>query len=418
MPGIPEGATPGAPEGAKPGALTGLRVLDISTLFAAPQVGAALGDLGADVVVVEPPGGDPLRSLGAAREGHSLMWAMVARNKRSICLDFDSDDGRTLLRKLADRADVLIENQPRAALLRWGMTWEELSTRSPRLIMVSVSAFGRSGPYRDRVGAGTLGEAFAGLTHMTGEADGPPMLTSLPIGDVLAATAGVVGALAALYHRDARNGSGQHVDVSLYEPVLQLLAGSVAGLAEGGAPPRRLGSRIEGGVPRNVYRCADDHWVAVSATTDTQVSRVLTRIGRDAESDRARFGTSAKRIEAADELDACVADWIRARSRDEVLELLENSRIPAAPVNDLYDIMRDPHVRDRQSFTTLYDDALGALTLVSPTPKLGATPGRILHVGPALGENGREVCAEWLEMQTDEVERLEALGALRAVKTP
>jgi crotonobetainyl-CoA:carnitine CoA-transferase CaiB-like acyl-CoA transferase len=379
------------------GALDGLRVLDISTLFAAPQIAAVLGDLGADVVKVEPPQGDPLRAMGAQREGRSLMWALAARNKRAITLDFDNEAGRDLLHRLVERADVLVENFPRSTLERWRCTYDELAARNRRLVMVSVSCYGATGPYANRPGAGTLAEAFGGLTNMIGEADGPPMLPSVALGDTVTAMAGVIGALAACYHRDAGGGSGQHVDVSMYEPILQLLAGTIVAYDRAGETPRRTGSRVPGGVPRNVYRSRDDHWVVVSGTTDAQVTRLLPLIGRDTPEDRARFGRSAARLAAADELDRLVAEWIAARDRDDVLEALLGARIPAAPVNDLPAILDDPHVSSRTSLAQVEDDELGSLTMPSPTPRLSATPARIRATGPRLGAHNDEVLRDWLE---------------------
>jgi crotonobetainyl-CoA:carnitine CoA-transferase CaiB-like acyl-CoA transferase len=378
------------------GALDGLRVLDISTLFAAPQIATVLGDLGADVVKVEPPQGDPLRAMGAQRDGRSLMWALAARNKRSITLDLDDEAGRDLLHRLVERAGVLVENFPRSTLERWHCTYDELAARNPRLVMVSVSCYGATGPYRDRPGAGTLAEAFGGLTHMIGEADGPPMLPSIALGDTVTAMAGVIGTLAACYHRDAGGGGGQHVDVSMYEPILHLLAGTIVAYDPNGETPRRTGSRVPGGVPRNVYRTRDAHWLVVSGTTDAQVARLLPLIGRDTRADRSRFGRSAARLAAADELDGLVADWIAARDRNDVLEALLGARIPAAPVNDLADILDDPHVSERSSLVRVHDDDLGSLTMPAPTPRLGATPARVRATGPQLGAHNDEVVREWL----------------------
>ncbi|HYV59308.1 MAG TPA: CoA transferase, partial [Acidimicrobiia bacterium] len=281
------------------GALEGLRVLDLSTLFAAPQIAAVLGDLGADVVKVERPQGDPLRSMGAQRDGRSLMWAFAARNKRALTLDLDNEIGRDLLHRLVDRADVLVENFPTTTLERWHCTYDQLAARNDRLVMVSVSCYGASGPYRDRPGAGTLAEGFGGLANMIGEPDGPPMLPSVALGDTVTAMAGVIGALAACYRRDVGGGRGQHVDVSMYEPILQLLAGTVVTYDRGASPPRRTGSRVPGGVPRNVYRTGDGQWVVVSGTTDAEVARLLPMIGRDSPDDRARFGRSAARLAVA-----------------------------------------------------------------------------------------------------------------------
>ncbi|NUU20810.1 MAG: CoA transferase, partial [Streptomycetaceae bacterium] len=258
------------------GALAGLRVLDLSTLLAAPQIAAILGDFGADVVKWEPPGGDPLRSIGAQRDGRSLLWPYINRNKRSVVLDLDTEHGVHALHRIAARVDVLVENHPAAVLRRWGADYATLHALNPDLVVVSVSCYGSDGPYRDRFGNGSLAEGFAGLTHLTGDADGPPMLPSVPLGDSLTALSGVIGVLAACRNREVLGGGGQHVDVSMYEPVLGLLGPTIAGWDRKAAapPPARTGSRVPGGVPRNVYRTRDGHWVVVSGTTDRQVVRV------------------------------------------------------------------------------------------------------------------------------------------------
>jgi crotonobetainyl-CoA:carnitine CoA-transferase CaiB-like acyl-CoA transferase len=379
------------------GALDGLRVLDLSTLFAAPQIAAMLGDFGADVVKVEPPQGDALRAMGAQRDGRSLIWALAARNKRSITLDLDEAAGLDLLHRLVEKADVLVENFPSSTLERWHCTYDELAATNPRLIMVSVSCYGATGPYRDRPGAGTLAEAFGGLTNMIGEPDGPPMLPSVALGDTVTAMSGVIGALVACYHRDARNGRGQRVDVSMYEPILHVLAGTIVAYDPSGESPRRTGSRVRGGVPRNVYRTRDGHWMAVSGTTDAQVARLLPLIGRDTPDDRARFGRSPARLAAADELDGLVAAWIEARDRDDVIEAFLDARIPAAPVNDLPALLDDPHVSRRASVVRIDTDELGPLTMPAPTPRLDATPGRVRTPGPELGAHTDEVVREWLD---------------------
>ena len=240
----------GSTAGGPPRALEGLRVLDLAILFSAPQIATMLGDLGADVVKLEPPardgrpGGDPMRGLGYLRAGKSLNWATVSRNKRTVTCDPATDAGRALLHDLVRAADVVIENLPARTLEQWGATPDELLAVNPDAIVVTVSCYGSSGPYAGRDGNGSLAEAFGGLTNLTGEPDGPPMLPSIPLGDVLTAIAGVVGTLAACYHRDARGGRGQKVDVSMYEPVLQLLTSSAIGYADGDPPPRRSGSRV------------------------------------------------------------------------------------------------------------------------------------------------------------------------------
>jgi formyl-CoA transferase len=352
--------------------LDGLRVLEVATLYAAPQIGAMLGDLGADVVKVEPPSGDPMR-----RMGRTASWDLVARGKRSVVVDLEpGSDGSApdaeVFDGLVGAADVLVENLSPDVRARWGCTYEALSARNPSLVVVSVSCYGLTGPYADRPGAGTLAEAFGGLTHMIGESEGPPMLASVAIGDTVTAFSGVIGALAACWSRDARGGSGAHVDVSMYEPILAIMAGTIAGWDGTGEPPRRFGSRVHGGVPRNVYRTLDDAYVALSGTTDSQVARVLGVIGLDDAVHRERFGAAADRQRVGDELDGLVADWIRAHSRDAVLEAFVGARVPVSPVNDVRDILGDPHIAARGGIST-------------------APPG------PSLGEHRDEVLSDWLD---------------------
>jgi crotonobetainyl-CoA:carnitine CoA-transferase CaiB-like acyl-CoA transferase len=384
-------------------------VVDLSNLASAPQVSAVLAEFGADVVKVEPPEGDPLRRIGAQRGGHSLMWAYLNRNKRAITLDLDGPRGREVLARLVARADVVVENLPVAAQHAWGCTYEELAAVNPDAVVVSVTCYGREGPYADRPGAGTLAEAFAGLTHLTGEPDGPPTLPSVPLADMLTGLAGAFGALAALRHRDG-GGGGQLVDLTMYEPVLQLLGSTLATWDPAGPPPVRTGSRVPGGAPRNVYRTADGEWVVVSGTTDAQVARMLGVLGRDTAEDRARFGTSAARLAAADELDALVADWVAAHQRDDVLATLLEARVPAAPVHDLAGTVADPHVKARGSVVRIDGDDVGSIVVPGPSPRLAGTPGAVTTTGPRQGAHTVEVLNEWLAMDAEELAALCAAG--------
>ena len=362
-------------------ALQGLRVVDLSTLLAAPQVSALLGDFGADVVKVEPPEGDPLRRLGVVRGGRSVPYSLASRNKRIAQADFTSGDGLDQVRRLIDAADVVVVNQPRKLLERWGLTYEQLSARNPRLVYVWVTCFGADGPYADLPGNGSLAEAFGGLTHLTGDPEGPPMLPSSALGDPLVALSGLIGTLVACYARDVNGAPGQLVDVSMYEPVMTLLGLPVAAWDGTGDPPMRTGSRVAGGVPRNVYRTRDDRWIVLSGTTDGQVARVLSVIGLDTPEAHVRYGTSAARLAVADELDALVADWIRGQLRDDVVATFRRERVPVSPVNDLADLVADPHVLARQSVVHLKDADLGAVNVAAPTPHLSATPGTIDALG-------------------------------------
>ena len=378
-------------------ALAGLRVVDLSTLLAAPQVSALLGDFGADVVKVEPPEGDPLRRLGAVRGGRSVPYALATRNKRIAEADFTSPAGREEISRLIDAADVLVVNQPRKLLQRWGLTYDELSARNPRLVYVWVTCYGADGPYAELPGNGSLAEAFAGLTHLTGEADGPPVLPSSALGDPLVALSGLIGALLAIYARDVGGAAGQCVDVSMYEPILGLLGLTAAAWDGVSPPPVRTGSRVAGGVPRNVYRTSDDRWVVVSGTTDAQVSRVLSVIGQDTPASRERYGTSAARLAVADELDGLVADWIRGQPREAVVETFRTARVPVSPVNDLADLAGDPHIASRESLTHMEDADLGSVLVAAPFPHLSSTPGEIERLGGGAGSavDLRDVLVEW-----------------------
>jgi formyl-CoA transferase len=321
-------------------ALAGVRVLDVATLFPAPVLAAMLGDFGADVVKVEPRDGDPLRRIGA------IPWAVAGRNKRSVRVDFDTRDGLELLHGLIGVADVVVLNQPRRVLERWGCTDDEITTRNPRAIVTHVTAFGATGPYADRSGNGTLAEAYIGLP-----------VSSVPLGDSMAAISGVIGVLTALYWRDARGGTGQVVDVSMYESLLPLLAPTIAGLSS-----RTVRSL------RDVFVAADGQSVAVSATTEPQLQRLRELVGSDD-----------------------VSGWVASRSANGAVEALIAARVPAVEVKDVPQLLADGHVVARNSVTIV-----DGTTIPSPTPRLSATPGAITHLGPGLGDHTDEVVAEWL----------------------
>jgi crotonobetainyl-CoA:carnitine CoA-transferase CaiB-like acyl-CoA transferase len=329
-----------------------LRVLELATLYAAPQIGAMLGDLGADVVKVEAPAGDPMRHMGVQRDGVSRNWTWVGRNKRSVVLDLDADADQRVFRQLAGVADVLIENLPPALRTRWDVGYDTLHDVNANLVVVSVSCYGLTGPYADRPGAGTLAEAFAGLTALTGDADGPPMLSSVPLGDTLTAFWGVIGALAACWAQARHGAGGRLVDVAMYEPILAVLGGTIAAY-DPEDPPMRTGSRVRGGVPRNVYRTRDGAYVAVSGTTDAQVARLLPLLGRDTEADRDRFGRAAHRLRHADELDRVVGHWIGGQDLEATLAALLDARIPVAPVNEIGALLDDEHLQARASLTPM-----------------------------------------------------------------
>lgn len=377
-------------------ALSGLRVLDLSEFLAAPQVSALLGDFGADVVKVEPPGGDPMRRMGVHRRGRSLAWALVSRNKRSVVVDTRTPEGTSRLKRLTAAADVVVTNQPRGVLATWGCTPEQILTRNERTVVVTVSCYGSSGPYAERHGTGSMAEAFGGLTFLTGSPQGPPTLPSVPLTDTLVAVFGALGALVACYHRDARGGRGQHVDVSMFEPLLTLLGPALVGWRPGEPPPQRTGSRLAGGGVHNVYATVDGRWVVISASSDDQVTRVLRLVGRDTRAGSVLADRSADPVRFANELDGFVAQWVARHLREDVVPWLQRLHVPVAPVNDLAEVAADPHVQERASVLHLADSAIGELTLPAPTPHLSATPGAVRTLGPALGAEDDSVLRDWL----------------------
>lgn len=361
-------------------ALAGLRVVDLANLFAAPQVSAILADLGADVVKVEPPEGDPLASLGVRRGGSTAPYLLANRGKRLVRLDLEAD--QAALHALLDTADVVVANQPLSLLRRWGADPESVLARNPSAVVVTVTCYGTDGPWGDKVGNGSLAEAFAGLTHLTGEADGPPLLPSVALGDSLVGMAGALATLAACW-----SGVGQHVDVTQYEPILALLGTVVAAWDPGTPPPGRTGSRVPGGVPRNVYAGADGRYLVLSATTDAQVGRLLNLLEL---SDRlADFGRSADRLARADELDGIVADWIRARPRDEAVAALDAARLPVVAVQDLAEIAAHPQVVARGSLAEV-----DGVLLPNPLASLRGTPP-VLRPAPTEPVDLSEVVGEW-----------------------
>lgn len=350
------------------GALAGVRVIDMASLYAAPLAATILADFGADVLKVEPPEGDLFRG--------SKMWPLVARNKTCLALDLRAEDGIAALKELCAGADILVENYPAAVLARRGIGWEVLSAINPRLIVLSLSCFGATGPYAGRPGSGTIGEGFGGLTALTGEADGPPVLPSVAVGDAVGAMNAVNGVLAALYWRE-RSGRGQQIDASLYEPILQIVAHAAQRWYPGHSP-ERCGSRLPG-VLRNVYATADGRFVALSASTARHRADLLTLAG----------GVPS------DDEDARVAAWIAGLSRCDLIERLVRARIPVAPVNSLDDLLGDPHVRERGSLRHIVDPVLGDLALAAPGPHLSATPAQIGTVNPPLGRDVAAALARW-----------------------
>ncbi|MFY1638223.1 isochorismatase family protein [Solwaraspora sp. WMMB335] len=378
-------------------ALASLRVLDLSSLYAGPYIATLLGDFGADVIKVEHPRGDDARRWGLSKGTVPLWWKTISRNKRLVRLDLHDESDRALARRLAvEWADVVIENFRPGRLEQWGLGYADLAAENPGLVMVRVTGFGQTGPYRNRPGFGTLAEAFAGFAAITGEPDGPPTLPPFGLADGVAALTGAYATMVALYWRDtSRHGRGQVVDLSLYEPLLSILGPQVTEFTQTGVVQQRQGNRSTRTSPRNAYRTADDRWVALSGGTQQIANRIMAAIGRPELADDPRFSSPPARRANADELDRIVADWIARNAQADVLAAFGAAEAPIAPVNDAESLAVDPHVRARESIVDLPDDDLGTITTTGLIAKLSATPGHIRHTGRVeVGADTSSVLAE------------------------
>ena len=391
--------------------LEGIRVVEAATLFAAPMATMLLADFGADVVKLEHPRRpDPARGHGPAKDGTGLWFKSLSRNKRHATLDLSHPDGQALFVRLAAGADVVVENFRPGTLERWNLGWDVLTAENPGLVLARVSGFGQDGPYAHRAGFGTLAEAMSGFAALNGEPDGPPLLPPLALADGVTALATAFAILAALRARETTS-RGQVVDVSLLEPLMTLLGPGVSAYAALGELQPRTGNRSGHNAPRNVYRTADDRWVAVSSSATSIAERVMRLVGRGELVDEPWFATGAGRVAHVDEIDGAVASWIGARTRDEVLDAFDAAGAAAGPVYDAQDVLADPHFEARGTIATVEDPDVGPLRLPGVLARLGATPGEIRWAGRGHGADTADVLAG-LGVDADELERLLERGVV------
>ncbi|MET9905913.1 CoA transferase [Streptomyces sp. NPDC006476] len=391
--------------------LTGLRVLDLATLFAGPLAATLLGDFGAEVVKVEhPTKPDPSRGHGPSKDGVGLWWKILGRNKRTITLDLSKPGGRATLLQLAATADVLIENFRPGTLEKWDLGWAELSAVNPRLVLTRVTAFGQFGPYAHRPGFGTLAEAMSGFAAITGEPDAPPTLPPFGLADSIAGLASAYAVLTALAARE-RTGEGQVVDMAIIEPILTVLGPQPTWYDQLGYVQARTGNRSANNAPRNTYRTADGTWVAVSTSAQSIAERVMHLVGRPELIDEPWFATGAERAAHADVLDAAVGDWIATRTRTEVLAAFEKAEAAIAPVQDVRDVLSDPQYQALDTITTLDDPELGPLRMQNVLFRLSSTPGAIRWAGRPHGADTEQVLTE-LGLSRAELAALREEGAV------
>lgn len=364
------------------GPLSGLRVIDMGMLFAGPLIATNLSDMGAEVIKIEHPKGDEVRKQGRLKDGQSLWWRQVARNKRFVAVDASRPEGAAVVRRLVRGADVFIENFRPGRMAKWGLDYKSLSADNPGLVMAHVSGYGQTGPYSKRPGVGTLAEAFSGFAFTTGMADGPPTLPQFPLADAVAAMAGTYSVLAALFARERNGGIGDEIDISLYEPLMSLLGPMLISYDQLGVVAKRRGN-AGWTTPRNTYLTSDGHWIAVASAANTAALRLFKVMGREDMIADPRFSTNLARNENADECDRLVAEWIAQHPLDEILRLFEAGDVLAGPVNDVAQIFSDPHIQARGSLVAVDDKVLGKVRLQNVVPRFTRQPGRVRWLGGA-----------------------------------
>ena len=398
--------------GGGPGPLEGIRILELGTLLAGPFVGRLLGDFGAEVIKVEDPGrGDPMREWGHHRyRGRTLWWPVQSRNKKSITLNLRHEDGQRLLLRLAEKADVLVENFRPGTLERWGIGPEALHRVNPRLVIARVSGFGQDGPYAHRAGFAAVGEAMGGIRYINGYPGQPPPRTGISLGDSLAAMFAVQGILMALYWRDALGGGkGQIVDASIVESCFALLESALPEYDRLGVVRQPSGTKLPRVAPSNIYRTKDERWIVIAANADNVFGRLCQAIGRPELATDPRFATHAARGEHQEELDALIAEWAATRTAQEIDQLMDKWGVPCGPIYTIADIWADPHFRARGMILTMEDPELGPIATPGIIPKLSETPGAARWTGPwELGAHNREIYCGLLGLSEAELEDLKA----------
>jgi formyl-CoA transferase len=375
------------------GALEGLRVIEMGQLIAGPFAAKMLGEFGADVIKIEPPGaGDPLRNWRLLQDGTSVWWQVSSRNKRSVALDLRTAEGQDIARRLIAEADVLVENFRPGTLEGWGLGWDVLSTLNPGLVMLRISGYGQTGPYRDLPGFGAIGEAMGGLRHLTGEPGRVPVRVGVSIGDTLAALHGTMGVLMALYHRKVNGGAGQVIDVALHEAVFNVMESLLPEYSAFGAVREAAGSALPGIAPSNAYKCLDGY-VLIAGNGDSIFKRLMEVIGRSDLGTALDLTSNAGRVARVTEIDAAIEQWSQTRSVDGVLAALGPARVPAGKVYTAKDIHEDPHYRARNMILRQRTRDGHEIDVPGVVPKLSATPGTVRSSAPHLGDDTDAVLA-------------------------
>lgn len=393
------------------GPLRGIRVLELGNFVAAPTAGRLLADFGAEVIKIELPHvGDEVRMWRLFRGDTSMMWRTIARNKKSVTIDMRTPEGSDLVRKLAAHADVVVENYRPGKLESWGLAPESLREQNPGLVLVRISGYGQSGPYRERPGFGSVAESMGGLRYVTGYPDRPPTRINLSIADTLAGLHGVIGALMGLLARERGLATqGETVDVALYEAVLSVMESVVPEFGAYGEVRKRTGNEMTGVAPSGTYQCRDGDWVVIAGNSDAIFRRLMTAVGRSDLADDPRFADNPGRAAESALLDAAISDWTSRHLVAEVVGTMVAANVPAGPIYSVSDIVGDPHFQARQMFLDCevrVDDGLERVTFPGVVPKLERMPGTVRWLGPELGEHTHEVLTRLLGMSDEEISAL------------
>ena len=396
------------------GPLAGLRVIDAGTMIAGPLAGTLLADFGADVVKLELPGaGDAMRDWTPVKEGKSLWWKVIARNKRLITLSLSKPEGQALFKRLVEDVDVVIENYRPGTFERWGLGYDVLSKINPGIVLVRISGFGQTGPYASRGGYGTVAEAMSGVPSFTGFPDRPPTLPGFPMADSVAATFAAMSTMFAVYERDqGKSGKGQETDVSLYEPLFRLVESQVIGFDQLGIVKQRQGNRIAEDSPRNTYETRDGQWIGISASSQKTFERLVEAMGMPELGTDPRFAGNAKRCENDAAPDKTMADWFIERDLEPIMSLFNQANVVAGPVFDIKDIFNDPHYQAREDIVAVPDDDFGTVRMQAAMPRFSRTPGMVKHAGRAMGTSNQAIYREQLGLGDDELERLQSGGVI------
>ncbi|MBI3967575.1 MAG: CoA transferase [Chloroflexi bacterium] len=398
------------------GPLAGLRVLDIAAFLAAPFSASILADFGADVIKVELPGmGDGLRKFPPFKNSTSLHFNVMARNKRSLTLDLRDPVGKELFLRLVEKADLVTENFLPGTLEKWGLGYDVMKARNPRIVVIRVSGYGQTGPNSKLYGFGTSSQAFSGLTYLSGYPDRPPVTSPISLADYIAGLFAVIGALTAVYERDvAKSDLGQEVDVSLYEGLFRLMDFHPAEYQQLGIVRERT-PVPRSSAPLGMFAAKDGHWLVLSVSSDSVFDRLAEALGRAELAKDPRFYTNQVRVENREAIEAIVVEWFGQRTRDEILEELNRAGVPVSPVYNIADIMEDEHYQARENVVVVEDPVLGPVAMPNAVPRLSRTPGEVRTTAPLLGQHSAEVLSEWLGLSQAQIDEIQAiLGGKRS----